>query len=102
MITDLTIELTTNMNMIVNISLQALIYPLTVASKSNVVARQMAANKILKSMREHSHMLVQQAMLVSSTFISLLKLNLYIMTIYQDHFCMLFNKVIFNRFDRNS
>lgn len=45
---------------------QALIYPLTVASKSNVPARQNAANKILKSMREHSNNLVQQAILVTS------------------------------------
>jgi FKBP12-rapamycin complex-associated protein len=43
---------------------QALIYPLTVASKSNVTARQVSANKVLKSMREHSNTLVQQAMLV--------------------------------------
>lgn len=43
---------------------QALIYPLTVASKSNVPARQTAANKILKNMCEHSNTLVQQAMLV--------------------------------------
>ncbi|KAL3862460.1 hypothetical protein ACJMK2_008424 [Sinanodonta woodiana] len=48
---------------------QALIYPLTVATKSNVTARQAAANKILKSMREHSHNLVQQAMLVSEELI---------------------------------
>jgi FKBP12-rapamycin complex-associated protein len=46
---------------------QALIYPLTVASKSNVPARQTAANKILKNMCEHSNTLVQQAMLVSYT-----------------------------------
>lgn len=43
---------------------QALIYPLTVASKSNVPARQTAANKILKNMCEHSNTLVQQAKLV--------------------------------------
>ncbi|XP_053376740.1 serine/threonine-protein kinase mTOR-like [Mercenaria mercenaria] len=48
---------------------QALIYPLTVASKSNVTARQNAANKVLKNMREHSNTLVQQAMLVSDEFI---------------------------------
>jgi FKBP12-rapamycin complex-associated protein len=47
---------------------QALIYPLTVASKSNVTARQNAANKVLKNMREHSNTLVQQAMLVGQTF----------------------------------
>ena len=44
--------------------LQALIYPLTVASKSNSPARHAAANKILKNMREHSNLLVQQAILV--------------------------------------
>ncbi|XP_074653906.1 serine/threonine-protein kinase mTOR-like [Tubulanus polymorphus] len=48
---------------------QALIYALTVASKSNVVARQTAANKILKNMCEHSNTLVQQAMLVSEELI---------------------------------
>ncbi|CAC5403934.1 MTOR [Mytilus coruscus] len=48
---------------------QALIYPLTVASKSNVTARQVSANKVLKSMREHSNTLVQQAMLVSEELI---------------------------------
>ncbi|RWS29930.1 hypothetical protein B4U80_02742 [Leptotrombidium deliense] len=48
---------------------QALIYPLTVSSKSTVPARQQAANKILDSMREHSSNLVQQAMLVSEELI---------------------------------
>lgn len=48
---------------------QALIYPLTVASKSNVSARQAAANKILKSMCERNANLVQQAMLVSEELI---------------------------------
>jgi len=47
---------------------QALIYPLTVASKSAVTARQNAANKILKNMREHSNTLVQQAILVMVVF----------------------------------
>ncbi|WAR26259.1 MTOR-like protein [Mya arenaria] len=47
----------------------ALIYPLTVASKSAVQARQNAANKILKNMREHSNTLVQQAILVSEELI---------------------------------
>lgn len=45
--------------------LQALIYPLTVASKSTTTARHNAANKILKNMCEHSNTLVQQAMMVS-------------------------------------
>ncbi|KFW95667.1 Serine/threonine-protein kinase mTOR, partial [Phalacrocorax carbo] len=44
---------------------QALIYPLTVASKSTTTARHNAANKILKNMCEHSNTLVQQAMMVS-------------------------------------
>ncbi|XP_048250308.1 serine/threonine-protein kinase mTOR-like isoform X1 [Haliotis rufescens] len=48
---------------------QALIYPLTVAAKSNVVARQTAANKILQNMCERSNNLVQQAMLVSEELI---------------------------------
>ncbi|XP_041377661.1 serine/threonine-protein kinase mTOR-like isoform X2 [Gigantopelta aegis] len=48
---------------------QSLIYPLTVASKSNVQARQSAANKILKNMCERSNSLVQQAMLVSEELI---------------------------------
>ncbi|CAH1772250.1 unnamed protein product [Owenia fusiformis] len=48
---------------------QALIYPLTVASKSNSPARHAAANKVLKNMCEHSNTLVQQAMLVSEELI---------------------------------
>ncbi|KAK7494179.1 hypothetical protein BaRGS_00014652, partial [Batillaria attramentaria] len=48
---------------------QALIYPLTVASKSNVPARQAAANKVLKTMCERNANLVQQAMLVSEELI---------------------------------
>ncbi|CAG0917860.1 unnamed protein product [Notodromas monacha] len=48
---------------------QALIYPLTVASKSSSVARSEPANKILKSMREHSQNLVNQAMMVSDELI---------------------------------
>ncbi|XP_027228160.1 serine/threonine-protein kinase mTOR isoform X1 [Penaeus vannamei] len=48
---------------------QALIYPLTVAAKSSVVARSQAAEKILKNMREHSANLVQQAMMVSEELI---------------------------------
>ncbi len=46
--------------------LQALIYPLTVASKSALQARHNAANKILKNMCEHSPVLVQQAVMVNS------------------------------------
>ena len=47
---------------------QALIYPLMVACKSSSPARQNAANKVLTSMCEHSNTLVQQAMLVSTSF----------------------------------
>lgn len=43
---------------------QALIYPLTVASKSTTTARHNAANKILKNMCEHCNTLVQQAIMV--------------------------------------
>ncbi|PSN34470.1 Serine/threonine-protein kinase mTOR [Blattella germanica] len=48
---------------------QALVYPLTVASKSASTARRNAANKILKSMCEHSPVLVQQAVMVSDELI---------------------------------
>ncbi|XP_066992513.2 serine/threonine-protein kinase mTOR isoform X2 [Anabrus simplex] len=48
---------------------QALVYPLTVASKSASSARRNAANKILKSMCEHSPVLVQQAVMVSDELI---------------------------------
>lgn len=48
---------------------QALIYPLTVASKSTQKTRQSAANKVLESMRKHSGNLVQQAVLVSEELI---------------------------------
>ena len=44
-----------------NLSLpKALIYPLTVASKSSAEARRNAANKILNKMKEHSESLVNQ------------------------------------------
>ncbi|KPP56129.1 hypothetical protein Z043_126318, partial [Scleropages formosus] len=45
---------------------QALIYPLTVASKSTTTARHNAANKILKNMCEHCNTLVQQAIMYVS------------------------------------
>lgn len=48
---------------------QALVYPLTVASKSASTPRRSAANKILKSMCEHSQALVQQAVMVSDELI---------------------------------
>jgi len=44
---------------------QALVYPLTVAAKSNTPSRKTAASKVLNSMREHSYTLVQQSLLVS-------------------------------------
>ena len=48
---------------------QALIYPLTVASKSSAAARKNAANKILNKMKEHSESLVSQAVMVSDELI---------------------------------
>lgn len=48
---------------------QALVYPLTVATKSSSVQRRTAANKILKSMSEHSPTLVNQALMVSEELI---------------------------------
>jgi FKBP12-rapamycin complex-associated protein len=39
---------------------QALIYPLTVASKSSSAARKSAAQKIMDAMREHSATIVEQ------------------------------------------
>lgn len=48
---------------------QALVYPLTVASKSASVARKNAAFKILDSMRKHSPTLVEQTMMISEELI---------------------------------
>ncbi|KAF5280820.1 hypothetical protein FQR65_LT14927 [Abscondita terminalis] len=48
---------------------QALIYPLSVASKSTSMLRRSAANKILKSMSEHSPTLVHQAVMVSEELV---------------------------------
>lgn len=48
---------------------QALIYPLTVASKSNSQLRQLAAAEIMNRLREHSPILVEQALLVSHELI---------------------------------
>lgn len=48
---------------------QALIYPLTVSSKSHSAARYNAANKVLENMCEHSNTLVQQALMVSEELI---------------------------------
>lgn len=48
---------------------QALVYPLTVASKSAQPERKKAAHKILTSMCEHSPVLVEQAMMCSEELI---------------------------------
>eukprot|EP01137_Pigoraptor_chileana_P037293 Opistho-2@34170 len=48
---------------------QALIYPLTVASKSQSVPRRSAALSIMDTMRLHSAVLVEQALLVSEELI---------------------------------
>ena len=48
---------------------QALVYPLTVAMKSNVVRRSHSAGQIMESMRHHSPKLVQQADVVSHELI---------------------------------
>ena len=48
---------------------QALVYPLTVAMKSNVGRRSHSAAQIMQSMKQHSHILLQQADLVSHELI---------------------------------
>lgn len=48
---------------------QALVYPLTVAMKSNVTRRSHSAGQIMESMRQHSPTLVEQADLVSQELI---------------------------------
>lgn len=48
---------------------QALVYPLTVASKSASIARKKAAHKVLNSMRDHSPILVEQAVMCSEELI---------------------------------
>ncbi|KAL7421428.1 phosphatidylinositol kinase-related protein kinase tor1 [Cryptotrichosporon argae] len=48
---------------------QALVYPLTVASKSNVASRKAAAEDIMSKMREHAAVIVDQAALVSTELI---------------------------------
>lgn len=57
---------------------QALIYPLTVAAKSTVPSRNIAANKILCSMTKHSGLLVDQAKMVLAQFIFILFYFLHI------------------------
>jgi FKBP12-rapamycin complex-associated protein len=39
---------------------QAMVYPLTVASKSSSIARKHAAEEIMQRMREHSPVIVEQ------------------------------------------
>lgn len=48
---------------------QALVYPLTVAAKSNVIRRSQSATNIMESMRQHSRKLVEQAEVVSHELI---------------------------------
>lgn len=48
---------------------QALVYPLTVASKSSFAARKSAANQILMSMCTHSSNLVSQAAVISEELV---------------------------------
>ncbi|KAG5519205.1 hypothetical protein PMAC_002293 [Pneumocystis sp. 'macacae'] len=48
---------------------QALVYPLTVASKSQNISRQKAALEIIDKIRNHSALLVEQALLVSHELI---------------------------------
>lgn len=48
---------------------QALVYPLTVAMKSNVTRRSQSAAYIMESMRQHSAKLVEQADIVSNELI---------------------------------
>lgn len=48
---------------------QALVYPLTVASKSASIARKKAAHRILSSMSDHSPTLVDQAVMCSEELI---------------------------------
>ena len=48
---------------------QALVYPLTVASKSSSAVRKKAALSIMDRMREHSLVIIEQALLVSHELI---------------------------------
>ncbi len=48
---------------------QALVYPLTVASKSANPVRRQAANDIIDHMKQHSPLLVEQSLLVSNELI---------------------------------
>jgi FKBP12-rapamycin complex-associated protein len=48
---------------------QALIYPLTVASKSNVPERKRLALLVMNKMKEHSSKIVEQAQMVSTELI---------------------------------
>lgn len=48
---------------------QALIYPLTVSSKSQATTRKTAAQSLLNEMRQHNSQLVEQALMVSNELI---------------------------------
>jgi len=48
---------------------QALVYPLTVSMKSEVQTRSQAAKTVMKNMRQHSPVLVEQAELVSTELV---------------------------------
>ena len=48
---------------------QALVYPLTVASKSSNPVRRQAADEIIENMKQHSSLLVEQSLLVSNELI---------------------------------
>ena len=48
---------------------QALVYPLTVASKSTNPVRRQAANEVIEHMKQHSPLLVEQSLLVSNELI---------------------------------
>ncbi len=67
--------------------LQALIYPLTVASKSTTTARHNAANKILKNMCEHCNTLVQQAIMVHTLN------DLYLLLLSKKKHCHLLSRL---------
>ena len=59
----------THTSMLITHPPQALIYPLTVAAKSQSSIRREAADTILGNLKEHSSALVQQAVMVSEELI---------------------------------
>jgi phosphatidylinositol kinase/protein kinase (PI-3 family) len=85
---------------------QALIYPLTVAAKSNTPARKNAANKVLKNMCEHSNTLVQQALLVRMSFLIMNGTRVMFENLYEKYYvewaCLCSHRrALFNRCDRS-